>query len=761
VIARTEKTRPESRLNPFAFPSDTDFRFVMLITATISASLVIYNFLYDAFPANRTISSTNIISCLHAASIAHPGNSFNNQAAFANFYGQCIAPYNSTLAAWIGLGVALLLSIAAAIYWMLPASKIRRDGLRQLEISNTPPGMMAYLEELCRQAELRRSPIFLLNPYSSAASGVAFGRLGCYYVVLHAGLIKLFQDDRPFFRAVVLHELAHMRNGDINKTYFTISIVWSFLLTALLPWIVSQFINQFSYQSILNVFTLGWPVLILTVLIYLIRNALLRARELYADVRASTWDGSEGALGRVLGTLSHPKEGRLRRILRARPDPEKRQHLLQDTSNLLRLDFWDAFTAGFIVTGVLSNVNWFLELIFNNSFIPAIAPGIIGAPLLVGIVGLGMWRAIFARQAYGQALPGFIGVTFGLVLGLLLGQPLTLRAILNGSGFFTSLGYTNFSSLFLSTFLAQLASIAIAGALLLALLYGLLRWLTVCFASWLEVAAGRSSPRRIYWVGLVITSIALGIVLGEFSNYATSYQEILISPAIIQSLQQRLQLPTQNPVIVDAYAIFYNLMSDPLMTVAFMCLWVYPLTTWFWRKRASIIAASNWAFLDRSSQSRLMTPTFQEPFRLRRALILGLAGGTAYFAIIYIFLKDLILHLPIFSTALLAVLLQGGIAALVAVSVRRLPVFHCLFTAFVAGCLMGVGLTVDLLPFGHHITLAVVWRAILLINNDSAYALIINEGALLALLVGLLVSALAGWLRRLWRARQRVYEPAA
>ena len=37
MIARTEKTRPESRLNPFAFPSDTDFRFVMLITATISA----------------------------------------------------------------------------------------------------------------------------------------------------------------------------------------------------------------------------------------------------------------------------------------------------------------------------------------------------------------------------------------------------------------------------------------------------------------------------------------------------------------------------------------------------------------------------------------------------------------------------------------------------------------------------------------------------------------------------------------------------
>ena len=105
----------------------------------------------------------------------------------------------------------------------------------------------------------------------------------------------------------MLHELSHIRNGDINKTYFTISIVWSFLRTALLPWIVLQIIFQPSFQSMLNVITLGWPVLVLTVVIYLIRNAILRARELYADVRASEWDGPDGGLGRVLGTLSPEK----------------------------------------------------------------------------------------------------------------------------------------------------------------------------------------------------------------------------------------------------------------------------------------------------------------------------------------------------------------------------------------------------------------------------------------------------------------------
>ena len=156
-----------------------------------------------------------------------------------------------------------------------------------------------------------------------------------------------------------------------------------------------------------------------------------------------------------------------------------------------------------------------------------------------------------------------------------------------------------------------------------------------------------------------------------------------------------------------------------------------------------------------------MTPSSLVPLRTRLALMLGLAGGAAYCAILYLFKEVLKIDLSIFNAVLLAALLQGGIAAIVVGSVQRLPVFHGLFAAFVASCVMSIGLTVAILLYQPHITMAVVWRAILRLNGDSVYTLIINEGALLALLVGLLVSALAGWLRRLWRARQRVYVPAA
>ena len=41
---------------------------------------------------------------------------------------------------------------------------------------------------------------------------------------------------------------------------------------------------------------IGWRIVPLAALVYLTGAAILRARELYADVRASVWDGPDGAL---------------------------------------------------------------------------------------------------------------------------------------------------------------------------------------------------------------------------------------------------------------------------------------------------------------------------------------------------------------------------------------------------------------------------------------------------------------------------------
>src|SRR5262249_12565274 len=55
-----------------------------------------------------------------------------------------------------------------------------------------------------------------------------------------------------------------------------------------------------------EVFDTCRQVLVFGALIYLTRNAVLRTRELYADIRASAWDAPSGALIRVFTALPPP-----------------------------------------------------------------------------------------------------------------------------------------------------------------------------------------------------------------------------------------------------------------------------------------------------------------------------------------------------------------------------------------------------------------------------------------------------------------------
>ena len=113
------------------------------------------------------------------------------------------------------------------------------------------------------------------------------------------GLVTRQIADPPAFRAVVRHELAHLRNRDVgphvrdHRRSGTRSCS-----SGVLPFAV---VVSTSRQR--HLVALGWRLLALAALVYLTRNAVLRAREVYADVRASVPDGREGALRRILGGL--------------------------------------------------------------------------------------------------------------------------------------------------------------------------------------------------------------------------------------------------------------------------------------------------------------------------------------------------------------------------------------------------------------------------------------------------------------------------
>src|SRR5258705_11090935 len=96
------------------------------------------------------------------------------------------------------------------------------------------------------------------------------------------------------FRAVLLHELAHIRNGDLNKTYFAVATWYAFMAVALAPFLLAMSRDFLSAQI--------WRALALVLLVYLSRTAVLRVRETYAAVCAADWDPPPGALLRATRT---------------------------------------------------------------------------------------------------------------------------------------------------------------------------------------------------------------------------------------------------------------------------------------------------------------------------------------------------------------------------------------------------------------------------------------------------------------------------
>src|SRR6516162_1965176 len=232
------------RLNPFSFPSDTDLRFILLIVCVLGASLWIYNLGLWRTKEDFLVSASTMIHCEKSSGmrtaideIATGNPKGEDELAVASkAYAQCIALLNLRESSRMLGGVALLVIVAGTIYLVFPMWKRKRKRLVPLPLEDMPE-VKAELTALCNQAELKKLSQFLWNPFNPVIEGLAFGRRGRYAVALTGGLVKQAYVNPPVFRAVIRHELAHLRNGDIDKTYFTIAIWWAFVITALVPFI--------------------------------------------------------------------------------------------------------------------------------------------------------------------------------------------------------------------------------------------------------------------------------------------------------------------------------------------------------------------------------------------------------------------------------------------------------------------------------------------------------------------------------------------
>ena len=732
------------RLNPFAFPSDTTFRFVLLVLAVLGATLYVWQWIYAAVVVDTQRFADQAAAC---RALGPPDNATLDQyLALDGSMSECVRDSNRPMAWWMLGGAGFVVALAVALTLARPWWHARRRRLVTLAPEDAP-AVHAEVQRLADEAGLSEQPALVWNPLDSSAGGLAYGHTGRYTVALTGGLVVRQATDPEAFRAVVRHELAHIRNRDVDLTYATVSLWHAFLVGAVAPFVLTL-LDEGS-DTVVRV---TWRLLALAALVYLTRNAVLRSREVYADVRASVGADAGAAIRRVLAALPVPRGPAWRRWLRVHPSPADRLAMVDDTEPLFRIGLLTAFGAGVAATtsyeSVVEVVSTFVTDPLDMRFIAALA----FAPAVVGVVGVGVWRSTFASLAAGRrpaptwplglALAGgfLVGPELALEGTVATGDDALLTSVLHGEGWLWLIG--------------------LVGALTL-----LLAWIGACATTWQKALGGRRW-RAVTWVVLLASAGVLTVVMGVF--YVTrDLRPVLAVTKAVASVEHatisQLVWALPEPVyhLVTNGLVVWTALRPELLPVLLVLVLLPFAAALVHRRRDS--SGGAWAFLDPGG--RLAVP--QLVLRPLRPIVVGLLGGAV--AIVGLAVLRLGIHAGISETTrpqvaflfaflawqlALAFAVQAATAAVaVAASIHDSRVLDGLLAALVAGSVAWFGiiagpsaggcldpLSVNPGPCSWSVEGSFAW---------DLYRRVVEQGAVAALAAALLTTGVLALWRRL------------
>lgn len=227
-----------------------------------------------------------------------------------------------------GLYIACLIALCMNFgsYWFSDKIVLRMYGARIVDRTQSPK-LHQIVEELCMSAGMEMPRIALID--MRVPNAFATGRNQRHAVVAITPVLLDLLNEREL-RAVIAHELGHIKNKDI-----LISSVAAMLATAI----------SYIAQSILyfggggrdrerNVFGMLLMMILAPVMASLIQMAISRSREYGADDRSAEFTGSPMDLASALEKLESYAD---RMPLRAEPKQQATAHLF--IVNPFRLSF--------------------------------------------------------------------------------------------------------------------------------------------------------------------------------------------------------------------------------------------------------------------------------------------------------------------------------------------------------------------------------------------------------------------------------------
>ncbi|MBB4689999.1 M48 family metalloprotease [Paractinoplanes abujensis] len=525
-----------SRLDPLSLPPATTGRFLLLGATGVAASVQVYGWLVAQL-STVSVAPARCVEAARQVTGALPPHDL------IDWYAACEVWAQVREARFVVLMILVLAAVTTAIYLAVPVWA-RRSMIPLRRYAGDP-----VLGPVVARIEHLAGPRVRVYVSVAAGGGVdrAFGRFGRYSIVLDSS--RLAQAARapahPALLSVLRHELAHLRNRDVDLTGLTVAVWWGFLVAVvLLP------LAYVAFSAPAAVGGLSWRLGVLLFLFWLLRASVLRVREFYADVSSDAGDD----LVRTLHAAPGPHTGsRVRGWFRFHPYVADRIAMLRGTDRLFELAPGVAAAVGALVGLGYPPARYLAGLLLpDHAYLPGWICGLVFGSFAATVLAGGMWRAaLWAAAAPGRSVrvwPSALAFTAALVGGVVLtpDRPDT------GS--------------FGSVVLAAPGVAAVVGLALLALIWVFLRWTLFCAASRLPVA-GR--PRRAYRFGVFQAALVLGVWLTAWFHVGDV-------------------LPTVRAGGTVQLVLAASVLFDPLIALSMLWVFWYPLATWRPRRRVPV-----------------------------------------------------------------------------------------------------------------------------------------------------------------------------
>lgn len=415
-----------------SLPSGTLVAFVLLICAVLSFLSVLHPGYADFIAGERGAPDLN--SCIRNA-IREAGGT----GEFIQSHARTGCDSSGDRTSQGILVSYVILAVATAVHYRFrSARRARRRGVRLLDPARLP-ALHAETARLAAGAEQTRGVTFLVDFLDSGVNGVTFGRVGHRQIILSRGLIRLLDgdaSDRAAFRAVVLHELAHVRNRDVDITLVSIGLLRCFFVLMLLLPLVGNLAGLLFVPGGTPYYGMAlFDSAVFGAVLLAARSAILRTREFRADARVVEWMGTAQPLLHAFDLASAASGGRRSvrgwwaKTTRTHPTFAQRRACLADEALVMHQGFAFAFVMGFCLPTAWDPVSSVTAQVRQGGGVSSWWPSGLITLVLVLVLLLTTVRASLHRLTHRTGAPSPVPFRLGVGVGVLAGFALAPSAV--------------------------------------------------------------------------------------------------------------------------------------------------------------------------------------------------------------------------------------------------------------------------------------------------------------------------------------------